>query len=156
MNIFKYQRRIHYYETDAMAVVHHANHLRIFEEARVAWFRDRHLDKITWTEDELYFPLIDSSIRYLKPMFFDDEIEVRVQARFERRRFIFKYGMYVLKEGGDGRARAYTRSRGDLPLLCATGQTTHVLVNRDFAIVKDLSPKISEIMEAEPWTETWP
>jgi acyl-CoA thioester hydrolase len=151
-----YRRRIQYYETDAMAVVHHSNHLRLFEEARVAWFRERGLDKITWTEEELHFPLMESSVKYLKPMFFDDEIEIRLQARLDRRRFIFKYGIYILEESRDRRAQLYGRARGELPLLGATGETVHVMVNGSFSIVKNINPKITKIMEAEPWTETWP
>ena len=30
---FKYERRINYYETDRMGVVHHSNYIRFLEEA---------------------------------------------------------------------------------------------------------------------------
>ena len=30
-----YKRRINYYETDAMKVVHHSNYIRFLEEARI-------------------------------------------------------------------------------------------------------------------------
>ena len=156
MEVFNYKRRIHYYETDAMAIVHHSNHLRLFEEARVAWFGAREMDQIAWTQEQLYFPLLDSSVKYLKPIYFDDEIEVKVQVRLERRRFSFQYAIYVISEGTDQRSKGYERSRGERPLLCATGSTSHVLVDKKFNIVKDLNPKILDIMEAEPWTETWP
>ncbi|MDR3231271.1 MAG: acyl-CoA thioesterase, partial [Synergistaceae bacterium] len=35
MNIVPYVRRAQYYETDQMGVIHHANYIRWFEEARV-------------------------------------------------------------------------------------------------------------------------
>lgn len=153
MKAFSYHRRIQYYETDAMAIVHHSNHLKLFEEARVAWFRERKLDIITWNEKELYFPLVESSIRYLKPMYFDDQIDVRLQTKMDGRRFLFQYAIFLLKEGVDNRSNM--KSRGTLPLLCATGGTTHAMIDQDFKIVKNLDPRIIKVMEAEPWTETW-
>ena len=30
-----YERKVNYYETDAMAIVHHSNYIRWFEEARM-------------------------------------------------------------------------------------------------------------------------
>lgn len=32
-----YSRRVHYYETDQMGIVHHSNYIRWFEEARTAY-----------------------------------------------------------------------------------------------------------------------
>lgn len=32
-----YERKIHYYETDKMGVVHHSNYIRFLEEARSTW-----------------------------------------------------------------------------------------------------------------------
>ena len=37
--MFTYKRRVKFYETDGMRVVHHANYLRYFEEARVEYLR---------------------------------------------------------------------------------------------------------------------
>jgi acyl-CoA thioester hydrolase len=156
MEFYTYSRRIHYYETDAMAIVHHSNHLRLFEEARVGWFRERGMDQIAWIEEKQYFPLLDSAVKYMKPIYFDDEVQVKVQVKLERRRFTFQYAAFVTAEGTDSRSRGFVRSRGDLPVLCATGATTHALIDKDFNIVKDLNKKILHIMEAEPWTETWP
>ena len=31
----EYERRINYYETDKMGIVHHSNYIRFFEEARL-------------------------------------------------------------------------------------------------------------------------
>lgn len=35
--MFTYKRRVKFYETDGMRVVHHANYLHYFEEARVEY-----------------------------------------------------------------------------------------------------------------------
>ena len=37
---FKYERKINYYETDRMGVVHHSNYIRFLEEARSRWMED--------------------------------------------------------------------------------------------------------------------
>ena len=34
---FIFERKINYYETDKMGVVHHSNYIRYMEEARCAW-----------------------------------------------------------------------------------------------------------------------
>ena len=39
--ITPYTRRVFYYETDKMAIVHNSNYLRIFEEARLDYMKDR-------------------------------------------------------------------------------------------------------------------
>ena len=37
---FKYERKINYYETDRMGVVHHSNYIRFLEEARSRWMEE--------------------------------------------------------------------------------------------------------------------
>lgn len=37
---FIYERKINYYETDKMGVVHHSNYIRFLEEARSRWMED--------------------------------------------------------------------------------------------------------------------
>lgn len=37
---FIYERKINYYETDKMSVVHHSNYIRYLEEARMGWLEE--------------------------------------------------------------------------------------------------------------------
>ncbi len=37
---FVYRRKINYYETDKMGVVHHSNYIRFMEEARSRWLEE--------------------------------------------------------------------------------------------------------------------
>lgn len=103
----------------------------------------------------MFFPLLESSVKYFKPLLFDDDIEVRFQARQQGRRFYCRYAIYVVGEGADSR-KNFAKDRGDLPILAASGETLHTLVDKNFRVVKTLDPKIIELMEAEPWTEIWP
>lgn len=158
--MYSHKRRVAYYETDAMAVVHHSNHLRFFEEARVSWFRDSGMGALTWDVGQngaaMYFPLIESSVKYIKPLRFDDEVETRLQVRREGTRFFFQYAIYLLDEGMDKRSQQFIRKKSDEPVLLATGTTTHVLVDQNFKVAKFDHLKVTEIMEKESWTETWP
>ena len=40
MNRTPYRRRVQYYETDRMGIVHHSNYIRWFEEARTDFLRN--------------------------------------------------------------------------------------------------------------------
>ena len=46
---WEYNRRVKYYETDRMGVVHHSNYLRLLEDARMDWLGD---NLITYSELE--------------------------------------------------------------------------------------------------------
>ena len=40
IKMFTYERKINYYETDRMKVVHHSNYIRFLEEARTRWLEE--------------------------------------------------------------------------------------------------------------------
>ena len=76
--MIEYTRRVYYYETDKMGIVHHSNYIRYMEEARV-----RALDQMGFSFSEmekqgLSAPVIEISCRYHKPIVFDDEFTVRL------------------------------------------------------------------------------
>ncbi len=73
-----YIRRVQYYETDMMGVVHHANYIRWMEEARVD-FMDQIGYPYTKMEAEgVFSPVKSVSCEYRKPCSFGDEISVSV------------------------------------------------------------------------------
>lgn len=55
--MFIYKRRVKFYETDGMQVVHHANYLRYFEEARVEYLREGKLDLTELMDEGIVLPL---------------------------------------------------------------------------------------------------
>ena len=55
---FKYERKINYYETDRMGVVHHSNYIRYLEEARCAWLECLNMP----------FALLQKLLAYLLPL----------------------------------------------------------------------------------------
>ena len=54
----EYERRINYYETDKMGIVHHSNYIRFFEEARLDMMKKVGLDYFTMEEAGIIIPEI--------------------------------------------------------------------------------------------------
>ncbi|MEQ1877231.1 MAG: thioesterase family protein [Bdellovibrionia bacterium] len=139
MNYFSLRRTICFYETDAMGVVHHSNYLRFFEEARGAWVRANKLDETLWKVHKIGFAVIESYVRYAKPALHNDEIEIRMQLRREGIRYRFQYSAVKVATGES----------------LVTGQTVHVPLNEQFKPCR-VPEEFNQIVEASPWTETWP
>mgnify|MGYP000249430447 FL=1 len=62
--MFLYKRRVKFYETDGMQVVHHANYLRYFEEARVEYLREGKLDLTELMDEGIVFPIVEVDVKY--------------------------------------------------------------------------------------------
>ena len=70
--------RIRYGETDQMGVVYHGNYAQYLEMARVEWLRDLGISYKKMEEEGVMLPVIDLSIKYVKPALYDDLITVKV------------------------------------------------------------------------------
>ena len=60
---WEYNRRVKYYETDRMGVVHHSNYLRLLEDARMDWLGE---NLITYSELErlgVIIPCVSASFK---------------------------------------------------------------------------------------------
>jgi acyl-CoA thioester hydrolase len=139
MNFFEYRRSVAFCDTDAMGVVHHANYLRYFEEARVAWMRARDLSDTHFPKADAALAVIESCVRHYKPVGFDDSVIICLQVKRDRLKIHFRYAMHSDKSDD----------------LIASGETVHVAVNKALRPVR-LSGKFTQVLEKEQWTETWP
>ena len=131
MNSEPYIRPVHYYETDKMAVVHHSNYIRYFEEARVAFLKQNGID---FNEMEknlgIMFPVLDVQCSYKKSAAFDDVLYIYVSLKkFTGVRFVLDY--QVKFEDGS---------------LCATGSTTLGILNKNYMPVS-LKHKAPELYQ---------
>ncbi len=98
--MFAYKRRVTFYETDGMQVVHHANYLRFMEEARVEYFRAGGLELNDLMEEGIVFPIVEVSVKYHKPARYDDILVVKAYLRrLDRARFDFDYEIINDKTG---------------------------------------------------------
>ncbi|MES3037504.1 MAG: thioesterase family protein [Bdellovibrionota bacterium] len=132
----KLQRQVHFYETDAMKVVHHTNYLRYFEEGRVAWGFDRGIISLTPGADITHLAVLDIRARYLKPLIFADKFEITVQAKLERLRLTFQYRL--IRDG----------------VVTTVGESVHVPLGEDLKL-KPWNETVKNIFRSEAWTETW-
>ena len=72
------KRKVQYYETDMMGVVHHANYLHWMEEARID-FMDRMGFPYQRMEAEgVLSPVKSIQVNYLKSCTFGDEVDITV------------------------------------------------------------------------------
>lgn len=68
--------RVSFYETDAMGVVHHANYLHFFEEARVRWLEEHDRPYTDYVARGLHFAVTRSELDHHRASRFDDRLEV--------------------------------------------------------------------------------
>ena len=55
---FIYERKINYYETDRMGVVHHSNYIRYLEEARTEWLEVLNMPFDLLEKNEITIPVL--------------------------------------------------------------------------------------------------
>src|SRR3954467_13134439 len=84
--------RILYPDTDAGGVVYNAAYLRFLENARTEAVRARGAPYSRLVEQGLHLPLVEQTIRYRAPAFYDDVLAVYVRVGELRRvRVTFEY-----------------------------------------------------------------
>lgn len=108
MHIF--ERKINYYETDKMGVVHHSNYIRFFEEARCQLLEDSDLPYSMLEEKGIMSPVLGFSCKYKQHVTFGDVIEIHAFIKeFSGIRFTVGYELFNKKTG----------------VLCVTGESNH-------------------------------
>lgn len=75
---FIFERKINYYETDKMGVVHHSNYIRYLEEARCAWMNEIGLPFSLLEENGITIPVLGVNCEYKYHVTFDDTIMIKV------------------------------------------------------------------------------
>ena len=139
--IFNYTRRVPYYETDMMAVVHHSNYIRWFEEARLEFMRANDLCYKTMEDEGIQIPVVTVACKYKAPAKFDDVVTIKT--------FIKKFNGIVVEIG-------YEVVRNDDGVVLVTGESSHCFVDKnDFKPVNlkrerpDMYEKFMKSMEQE-------
>ena len=112
-----YIRRAAYYETDRMGIVHHSNHIRYFEEARIDFMHKIGCDVLELEECGVLIPNVDAYAKYVKPIRFFDDMYIEVK-------LVFFNGSRMRYE--------YTMRFCDNDEIASTGYTTHCLVSSSF------------------------
>ncbi len=131
-NVF--ERKINYYETDRMGVVHHSNYIRFMEEARCFWLTDIGMPFEVMEENGVTIPTLGVSCTYKHHVTYGDTILIEMYTtEYTGVRMTVKYNI-TNKQTGD---------------LVATGETKHCFTNRELKPInlKKHAPKFSEKFE---------
>jgi YbgC/YbaW family acyl-CoA thioester hydrolase len=77
---FRTTRRMEFADTDMAGIVHFANFFRFMESAEMEFFRSRGLSgSMRWEGYKIGFPRVSASCDYLKPVRFEDILEITLQ-----------------------------------------------------------------------------
>lgn len=75
---FSTKIRVEFYDTDALGVVWHGNYINFLERARCDFLDFVGYDYYQMGKDGFTYPIIKLDIKYIKPAYFKDELEVEV------------------------------------------------------------------------------
>lgn len=73
-----FQRKINYYETDRMGVVHHSNYIRYLEEARCYFLENIGIPFEVLEENGITIPVLGVNCTYKHHVTFGDTLQIRV------------------------------------------------------------------------------
>lgn len=120
-----YHRRVRYYETDRMGVVHHSNYLRLIEDARMDWL-DANIMNYKQMEDlGVIIPCAAASEHFLAFLRYDDPFSVEVKlVQYSGVRMVFRYEV----------------RNTDTDVLCYTGESTHFFSSDSRRTGKEYAP----------------
>ncbi len=109
--------RVRYAETDKMGIVHHSNYYVWFELGRSDLCRERGFSYLEMEDVEnARLVVAESMCRYRSPAFYEDELVVETRIGKIRSRAI---------------SFEYTVNRPSTGTLIATGETLHVVTDRE-------------------------
>jgi acyl-CoA thioester hydrolase len=107
-----------------MKVVYYGNYLTYFEVGRVEYLREHGL-AMSEVDRRVHMPVVEATVRYVKPAYLDDLLDVRAWIS-ERRRASFRFAYDIRNERGE---------------RVATGATLHACWD----------PATSKMIALPPW-----
>lgn len=105
--------RVRYAETDRMGYVYYGNYATYYEVGRVEALRQLGLSYKEMEDSGIILPVLEFSIKYFKPAFYDEELTIKtIIPEIPKARIKFIYECYNIKN-----------------VLLNKGETTLVFVN---------------------------
>ena len=77
MDILPYVRKAQYYETDQMGVIHHANYIRWFEEARIDFLQKTGFPYERVESMGITLAVLELSCEYKSPVVFGETVHIQ-------------------------------------------------------------------------------
>ncbi len=134
MELKPWLHRVQYYETDQMAVVHHSNYIRWFEESRTDWFEQLNLPMRMVEGQGIMIPVVSCQAKYIISARLGDEVEIHPKKEL--------YNGVVLKI-------SYEVIDPKTGKCMATGESVHCFTTRDGKVLnlKRKYPDIHAILQ---------
>lgn len=131
---FKVQRRVEFSETDMAGIVHYANFFRYMEAAEHAFLRSLGFSVVLRRHHPpLGFPRVHAECDYLKPLRFEDVVEIHLLVRQKKSKVL----SYVFGFRRVSPEPAVAVARGLLTVCCVAhhpdGQMTSAPIPREIA-----------------------
>lgn len=100
--------KVHYHQVDQMGLMHHAQYLYILEQARIDWLRCKYISYAVMEKSGILLPVAELSIRYKRPLHFEDTFFVH-SFLDKMERFFVTFSYVIEDEQQNPIARAKTR-----------------------------------------------
>lgn len=134
-SIAPYIRKVNYYETDRMGIVHHSNYIRYFEEARLDFLNKAGFDYLALERQGIISPVLSTSCNHKAMAYYGDTLIVETK----------------LSELGNVKYTfSYTITKSETGELVATGTTCHCFLDsaKKIVSIKRIRPDLYEKMIA--------
>ena len=115
-----WERKINYYETDRMGIVHHSNYIRYLEEARCYWLANYDMPYSAFENQGIDIPVLSVYCEYKHHVTFDDILQIKV--------YIKEYNSVRLTIGYDVR----DKKTGKIVILA---ETKHCFTDKNLKAV---------------------
>ena len=129
----KFNFKVELYDTDAMGVVWHGNYVRFCELGRCAFLRELNYTYNDMKNDGYAYPIVKMDFKFIKPAFFDDELNIEVELVEFESLLKFKYKI--------------TNQKGEVLCKARTSQAAVKIANQEtcFYLPECLTEKLSKI-----------
>jgi acyl-CoA thioester hydrolase len=130
IQIKPYSRKVYFYETDQMGIVHHSNYIRWLEESRIDFMEQIGYGYTRVSELGIDFAVLGVNVDYKQSVRFNDVVEIHLTiGELTSVRMSIKYK--ILCNG----------------ILCATGETRHCAILTQKKKVVSLQKEIPELFD---------
>ena len=129
-----YERKMNYYETDRMGIIHHSNYIRFLEESRCYWLEQIGMPFGSLEDEGITIPVLGVNVDYKHHVTFGDTILINV--------FTKEYTGVRMTIG-------YNVTEKESGKVVLTGETKHCFTNRELRPInlKKVNPEFSAKFE---------
>ena len=116
-----YERKINYYETDRMGIVHHSNYIRFMEEARCYLLEKFDMSYSAFEEKGIMIPVLGVNCTFTHHVTFNDIILIK---------------LYVKEFNGVRLTMGYTATEKNTGEVVFTGETRHCFTDNNLKPIR--------------------